>query len=87
MGGVAYSILYTSFESWLIAEADACGAGRSVLSRLFSVAIVSIAVESMIIVSKTMIIVRAQWLFTMVLLIAILLSRLFSVATFCNTQP
>ena len=29
---------YTSFESWLIAEADACGAGRSVLSRLFSVA-------------------------------------------------
>ena len=26
LGGVAYSILYTSFESWLIAEADAVGA-------------------------------------------------------------
>lgn len=38
LGGVAYSILYTSFESWLIAEADACGAGRAILSRLFSVA-------------------------------------------------
>ena len=42
---------YTSFESWLIAEADACGAGRSVLSRLFSVATVSIAIVSMAIVS------------------------------------
>ena len=28
VGGVAYSILYTSFESWLIAEADAVGASK-----------------------------------------------------------
>ena len=28
LGGVAYSILYTSFESWLIAEADAVGAAK-----------------------------------------------------------
>lgn len=38
LGGVAYSILYTSFESWLIAEADASGAPRSMLSRLFALA-------------------------------------------------
>lgn len=37
-GGVAYSILYTSFESWLIAEADARRVPRFLLSRLFSVA-------------------------------------------------
>jgi hypothetical protein len=38
VGGVAYSILYTSFESWLIAEADARHLPRSSLSRLFSLA-------------------------------------------------
>ena len=38
LGGVAYSILYTSFESWLIAEAHASGAPRSILSRLFALA-------------------------------------------------
>ena len=38
LGGIAYSILYTSFESWLIAEAEACRLPRSLLSRLFSVA-------------------------------------------------
>ena len=38
LGGVAYSILYTSFESWLIAEAEARRLPRPLLSRLFSVA-------------------------------------------------
>ena len=38
LGGVAYSILYTSFESWLIAEADARRLPMSLLSKLFSVA-------------------------------------------------
>eukprot|EP00966_Prymnesium_polylepis_P269778 6231982-Prymnesium_polylepis.1 len=38
VGGVAYSILYTSFESWLIAEADARALPMAMLSRLFSVA-------------------------------------------------
>jgi MFS family permease len=38
LGGIAYSILYTSFESWLIAEADARGLPTSMLARLFSVA-------------------------------------------------
>ena len=36
LGGVAYSILYTSFESWLIAEAEARRLPRVLLSRLFS---------------------------------------------------
>ena len=38
LGGVAYSILYTSFESWLLTEANACGLPPSMLTRLFSVA-------------------------------------------------
>ena len=38
LGGIAYSILYTSFESWLIAEADARRLPMPLLSRLFSVA-------------------------------------------------
>ena len=38
LGGIAYSILFTSFESWLIAEADACGLSQKRLSRLFSLA-------------------------------------------------
>jgi len=38
LGGVAYSILYTSFESWLIAEAESRRLPRPLLSRLFSVA-------------------------------------------------
>ena len=34
IGGVAYSILYTSFESWLIAEADArCAAACPAAAR------------------------------------------------------
>lgn len=38
IGGVAYSILYTSFESWVIAEANARGLPRRMLARVFSVA-------------------------------------------------
>jgi hypothetical protein len=37
LGGVAYSILYTSFESWLIGEATARALPTTMLSRLFSV--------------------------------------------------
>lgn len=36
LGGVAYSILYTSFESWLIAEADARRVPTPMMARLFS---------------------------------------------------
>ena len=45
LSGIAYSILYTSFESWLIAEADARRVPLSSLSRLFSVATFTNAVR------------------------------------------
>ena len=45
LGGIAYSILYTSFESWLIAEADARRLPMTLLSRLFSVATFTNAVS------------------------------------------
>lgn len=48
LGGIAYSILYTSFESWLIAEADAKGLPVSLLARLFSVATFSNAGSAVI---------------------------------------
>ena len=35
LGGVAYSILYTSFESWLLTEATACDLPPKMLTRLF----------------------------------------------------
>jgi hypothetical protein len=46
LGGVAYSILYTSFESWLIAEADHRRVPMHDLARLFSVATFSNAVRA-----------------------------------------
>ena len=46
LSGIAYSILYTSFESWLIAEADARRLPMPLLSRLFSVATFTNAVRA-----------------------------------------
>ena len=45
-GGIAYSILYTSFESWLISEAEARRLPMALLTRLFSVATFSNAVSA-----------------------------------------
>jgi len=37
-GGIAYSLLFSNFESWVITEADAMGIDRKKLAGLFSVA-------------------------------------------------
>ncbi|EOD18919.1 hypothetical protein EMIHUDRAFT_451271, partial [Emiliania huxleyi CCMP1516] len=36
LGGISYSILFTSFESWLIAEAEACELPRGQLTHIFA---------------------------------------------------
>ena len=38
LGGIAYSLLFSNFESWVITEADAMGIDRKKLAGLFSVA-------------------------------------------------
>ena len=38
LGGIAYSLLFTNFESWVITEADAMGIDRKKLAGVFSVA-------------------------------------------------
>jgi len=38
LGGISYSILFTNFESWLIAEADASALPPKILTRLFGLA-------------------------------------------------
>mmetsp|Transcript_7838 Transcript_7838/g.23493 ORF Transcript_7838/g.23493 Transcript_7838/m.23493 type:complete len:345 (-) Transcript_7838:587-1621(-) len=48
LGGVAYSILFTSFEAWLVAEAEACRLPSQLLTEMFATSSFVYAVSAVV---------------------------------------
>lgn len=48
LAGMAYSLLFTAFESWAVAEVDAKGLGRACLSNVFGAAVATSAIAAVL---------------------------------------
>lgn len=48
LAGMAYSILFTAFESWAVAEVDARGLGRACLPQVFGAAVATSAIAAVV---------------------------------------